>query len=828
MPLKAPYPTAADGQNTKQTISYFFPARGNESGQFPWLRNDYNPKIEDGLCRVCRQLDFKYLLKTVCPNEIHLGTFKEVKTRDCAFCRLFMEDTYIAPLFRADGINDDDDVFLSSSNVNRLSSWRKKGENSLELASVVLSIVVTRFQPGKPGIIFGVAYGTVHAIQDEPSTTKKLLSARLISPSYDANHVRAWLKECPRSSIPPTEDHAFNFIERFIDTIEQKLIEVRKDDRLQIPLSASFAALSYVWGKNGQQVTLTKATHQKLHSQGAITSANLSKTIKDAIRVCQDIGIRYLWVDALCIIQDDNGPDKMRQIKNLHHIYMNASVTIVATFGDSANAGLPGVDPDSKKPRQLLARIQGLKFVKQSLDLDNFLSQTHWKTRAWTFQEFLLSPRRLVFTGKAIYFSCAHGVRSEDLTNPSHSSGLLYKGDFRRSGYDFQLEDKLNWTTYAELVSNYTARQLTNQTDILPAFAALSKVLQEELFFDAPFVSGLPISSLDAALLWRRCLGCDSCRNTSRGLKKSGGKFYMLSPFAPSWSWASWIGHVQYSPWILNNENPAWSIIPKLSWLEVEEGSRQEMTSPNALSRPVRKIETWKPTMFIDDHWKPMRGGLTLGGSTIYSQPLLGGFEEQKLAHSFGYLYLEADVATFIVGGRLLEGHDEDRETGNYMVEGQNGGVGAAFGVTFGNPLALYDQKTKVRCGAAYEDLDLSTIGIKPPCQCDFIKLSQTTLSELHAGTPPESLKYAFGGSSKRDFLPREEGFIGNFVKPDTLHNFFAYNEYDCSDIWCVYNVLMVVWNEDETVAFRVGVGKMHVNAFDNAPSLKHRRLFLG
>jgi hypothetical protein len=66
---------------------------------FLWLRNDYNPKIEGGLCRVCRQLAFKYLLKVASPNEIHLGTFKEIKIRDCAFCRLFMEDTLYCALY---------------------------------------------------------------------------------------------------------------------------------------------------------------------------------------------------------------------------------------------------------------------------------------------------------------------------------------------------------------------------------------------------------------------------------------------------------------------------------------------------------------------------------------------------------------------------------------------------------------------------------------------------------------------------------------------------------------------------------------------------------
>lgn len=78
-------------------------------------------------------------------------------------------------------------------------------------------------------------------------------------------------------------------------------------------------------------------------------------------------------------------------------------------------------------------------------------------------------------------------------------------------------------------------------------------------------------------------------------------------------------------------------------------------------------------------------------------------------------MYLEADVVTFIVGGRLLEGHDKDREKGNYLVEEDDDGVGATFGVIFGNPLARYDQKTKIRCGEAYENLDLSTTCTKIP-----------------------------------------------------------------------------------------------------------------
>jgi hypothetical protein len=78
-------------------------------------------------------------------------------------------------------------------------------------------------------------------------------------------------------------------------------------------------------------------------------------------------------------------------------------------------------------------------------------------------------------------------------------------------------------------------------------------------------------------------------------------------------------------------------------------------------------------------------------------------------------LYLEADVVTFVVGGRLLERHDKDREKGNYLVEEDDGGVGATFGVIYGNAIARYDQKTKIRCGEAYGNLDLSTACVRIP-----------------------------------------------------------------------------------------------------------------
>jgi hypothetical protein len=80
---------------------------------------------------------------------------------------------------------------------------------------------------------------------------------------------------------------------------------------------------------------------------------------------------------------------------------------------------------------------------------------------------------------------------------------------------------------------------------------------------------------------------------------------------------------------------------------------------------------------------------------------------------------------------------------------------------------------------------------------------------------------------AKPYFLLRGEGLLEILLGLIHCTTVFAYNQ-SIVLIFCAFIVLMVAWNEDKTVAFRVGVGKIHVDAFDNTPSLKHRRLFLG
>ena len=105
--------------------------------------------------------------------------------------------------------------------------------------------------------------------------------------------------------------------------------------------------------------------------------------------------MRYLWVDALCIVQDD--PILSHdQISQMGSIYLKAIFTIVAAAGKDADAGLPGVRPWSRTVDQqsvdiLLTAIDGPHY-------DGEVRNSTWSTRGWTLQEEALSARRLIFT----------------------------------------------------------------------------------------------------------------------------------------------------------------------------------------------------------------------------------------------------------------------------------------------------------------------------------------------------------------------------------------------------------------------------------------------
>ena len=202
---------------------------------------------------------------------------------------------------------------------------------------------------------------------------------------------------------------------RLVDVGKQRLVNADQLGDFQ------YACLSYVWGHRevgqvGRQASkLNKSTIQEFCESGSLNSPRtlIPKTIRGAMRATEGSGLTYLWVDSLCICQDDF-EEKEAQIAQMDRIYGNATLTIVAADSEHADEGLQGVTEDFQRHiTQIVAKVRPRVNVLAPVERKSHLNP--WDNRAWTLQEKLLSKRLLVFSGGQMHFYCQQGVLHEDM-----------------------------------------------------------------------------------------------------------------------------------------------------------------------------------------------------------------------------------------------------------------------------------------------------------------------------------------------------------------------------------------------------------------------------
>jgi hypothetical protein len=231
----------------------------------------------------------------------------------------------------------------------------------------------------------------------------------------------------------------------------------------------------------------------------------------------QKLGERYLWIDALCIIQDDE-PRKARQLAQMDLVYSRACLTLIAATSLDANEGLRGVDPSSRLNPFARNYINDSRVVIMPESLENILRDSKYSNRAWTMQEQYLSPRSVHFTNHRAYFSCHEDLYS-DHTNPL----LFHQDEERRSKPNWFLDSLTSeyknvytspgayisakfslydaFLCYTKLVEESTPRALTYKSDAINAVLGMLTLLSKAL---GPCdIAGLPSKYLDHMILWR-------------------------------------------------------------------------------------------------------------------------------------------------------------------------------------------------------------------------------------------------------------------------------------------------------------------------------------
>ena len=346
----------------------------------------------------------------------------------------------------------------------------------------------------------------------------------------DMGRIQKWLGQCDSShngicrDAPGMTDIKLPDILYLVD-VENKCIIVANG----IP---KYIALSYVWAHASNQCELTQENLVFMQQPGSLNShqiiSRMSGTIRAAMSFGQLIGVRYLWVDRLCIIQNDS-LRKDEQIDAMGGIYLHSYLTLAVADSDDSSSGLRGIEGVTQ-PRHLPQTVYTFHASPHSVTafIYPFMRpRTVYDTRGWTFQEQMLAKRTLMFTPDGMRWicqSCDYRERQVDLQFPL--SGWNSTGKNMTYAYTVWPNVKL-WDT---TLSTYLERHLTYEEDILRAFAGIMNVLSGG--FPGGFHFGLPELFFDAALLWRPYSFLER-RTSSTGLA------------LPSWSWCGWKGQIR-------------------------------------------------------------------------------------------------------------------------------------------------------------------------------------------------------------------------------------------------------------------------------------------
>lgn len=326
----------------------------------------------------------------------------------------------------------------------------------------------------------------------------------------------SWLHKCDtehgcKCGLPTRPQHPPGF----------RLIDVTNSCVVTASQFCKYAALSYVWGANDKpSLEATTQNIRDLEKKGFFHKACIPAAIRDAMMACAEMGIQYLWVDRLCIIQD-HVHEKGIQINAMGTIYTNSYVTLVGLEGHDANHGLPGVF-EEEPPRRQVLRVEDIVLtgLYDHRRYEKLVGRSAWDSRGWTYQEALLSRRLLLFSHSGPFFECSQdgGLCGEPNSMDRYHRIPLFGAHMDPPGE----EEYWPSQTFSDLIERYTKRAFSHESDIL---RALSGILNS--FYESHHYFGLPFSVFDNAILWNATDTTYSTRNPT-----SGDVF-------PSWSWLS-------------------------------------------------------------------------------------------------------------------------------------------------------------------------------------------------------------------------------------------------------------------------------------------------
>lgn len=503
-------------------------------------RQTYNPTDfqpeNDQLCLNCASLDLQTIFRDGLKNEtrdgiqvrkgIPIGYSDEIYAREtCPFCRLLVD---IGDSNLSGGERDVEFWWIITLRGHEVLSTIAEplydircfdGHlRSLQSEAIYLAIV----RAVKPPPVYRYEYRTIfkelaYLGQMETNENDLLTNIGLRStgdPEEIKRRIHDWLLRCGKhkscsSKATKRTAHPDGFC--LFDITALKVVDASGHE--------PYIALSYPWSHIDQL---------EIKRDGPYILEDLPKVLQDVVWLVKGLGfaVNHIWMDKLCINQD-NQEQNTANINAMGDIYGAAFATIIlaAPSRRYLEQGIPGLSAP-RPPYQRIETIGNLKLATTYPSLEMAIATSEWNTRAWTFQEGLLSSRCILFGPEQSHFECAEMGCCEAIIEPNlamceQDHLIPYKSRLRNPFLDNYNFDSLYW----RLVRDYTGRNISFESDSLHAFAAFTTEFERA---GRLLTWGLPISSSALHLLWEHEPW------DLRGNNRRGG--------FPSWSWAGWSG----------------------------------------------------------------------------------------------------------------------------------------------------------------------------------------------------------------------------------------------------------------------------------------------
>lgn len=406
-----------------------------------------------------------------------------------------------------------------------------------------------------------------------------------------------WVNKCQESHVRCSKyKNEIWFPTRLLDVrfeSDSQIIKVVEVCNLEEPVGL-YNTLSHAWG-DGNFLKLTRDTQSSLET--GVTLDLLTKTFQDAVMVCQRMGVHFLWIDCLCILQDDHS-EWQRESGLMHKIYASAHCNISATSCTSEWQGLfrdrdPRLMPpviEVLPPSRLPKGVYRLKLN------DYYEKQLHGAPlhrRAWVLQERLLSKRIIHFTEHEIMWECFSLTASESWPSgiPRMIDGA-FKDLYGKKRERHRLQPSIFgghihlYQLWQEVQEMYSISDLTFANDRMTALFGVARAFEKLL--EDRYIYGMWKRNLMNGLFWRT-QSFDTPRSPVQGDKN-----------APSFSWLS-LETGSYGPGI--SDGPRYDLAKVLNIVLNYSSERQFSHHGEIFMQGILRAVRLVPKGSSDERW---------------------------------------------------------------------------------------------------------------------------------------------------------------------------------------------------------------------------------